>query len=106
MGLLPQELWYNVNSPNLRNLHIFGQLGYVPVMNPKIRRQKHKKRGLLAQYIRRDGDDHVFVELTDSHIRRFRGIDFHPLLSEGSGNYLRKGHKQRVDSPTLERLRR
>lgn len=43
-----QELWYNSNIPKLRNLLIFGQIGYVPVMYPKLRKQKQIKRVLLA----------------------------------------------------------
>lgn len=42
---------------------------------------KHKHSGLLARYLRRDGDNQFFVELTDGNIMRYRAMDFHPYFA-------------------------
>lgn len=54
-GKTPQEIWFGEDKPNIDILHIFGQLGYIPVMRQAIKKQQHGKRGLLARYLRRDG---------------------------------------------------
>lgn len=73
----PHQLWFNQNAPDLSNLRIFGQLGYVPVMSKTVRATKHKNRGQLVRYLSRDSPSHIIAETTDGAIRRYRARDFH-----------------------------
>lgn len=65
----------------LGNLFIFGQLGYFPVMSKPLLQGKHRRRGKLVRYPRRDEPRHLWVEETDGTIRRHRAVDFHPYAS-------------------------
>ena len=78
-GNSPHETWFADKAPSLQHLYIFGQLGYVPVMAKK-QKQKHRDRGKLVRYLRRDGEQHIWTESATGEIRRYRGTDFHPYF--------------------------
>lgn len=67
----PHQAWFNVKAPNLKNLYIFGQFGFVPVMNKQEKQQKYRNRGTLVLYLRRDEPDHGYMEHTDGTIKRY-----------------------------------
>lgn len=48
-GHSPHKIWFEEGSPYFANLYIFGQLGYVPVINKSGRHVKHKHRGKLVR---------------------------------------------------------
>lgn len=77
----PHELWFDSPAPNLSNLFIFGQLGYVPVMNKTVRNMKFRDRGRLVWSLGRDNTRRIIVEITDDSILRHRGTDFHPYFT-------------------------
>lgn len=64
-GKIPQQIWVDENKPELSNVYIFGQLGYVPVMNKTEQQSKKKNRGRLMRYIRRDLLRHIYAETTE-----------------------------------------
>lgn len=78
----PHQLLYKQDAPQLTNLYIFGQLGYVPIMNKADRNVKCKNRGSLVRYPGRDEPRHIFAETPDGAIKRHRAKDFHPYYTE------------------------
>lgn len=44
-GRTPHEMWLDNPAPDLSNLFIFGQLGYVPIMSKPEMAMKHRDRG-------------------------------------------------------------
>lgn len=68
----------------LSNLYIFGQLGHVPVMNNN--KSKHRDRGKLVRYLKREDPKHVWLEETDGSMWRFRANGFHPYLMSRDPN--------------------
>lgn len=46
-GASLHQKWFNEESLNLRNLFIFGQLGYLPIMNKQVNQAKHRHQGKL-----------------------------------------------------------
>lgn len=38
----PNEMWFNMKIPDLKNLNIFGQLGFTPMMNKAKRPTKYR----------------------------------------------------------------
>lgn len=79
--MTPHGKWFNRDTTSLQHLYIFGQVGYVPVMDKAVSK-KHNKRGRLVRYLRRDGPNHLWVETTDGDVKRFRGSAFHPYFAD------------------------
>lgn len=80
-GCTPQEACFREKAPDLRNLYIFGQVGFAPIMNKAAQADKHKDRGKLVDYLGRDCKAKVITETTHGTINRYRGSDFHAYFS-------------------------
>lgn len=71
-GKSPQQIWYQQAAPDLSNLFIFAQLGFVPVLNKVDRSTKYKNMGQLVRYLGQDAPKYIFAETTDGSIQRYR----------------------------------
>lgn len=79
--------------PNLRNMFIFGQIGYVPTMNQV---KKIQKRGRLEIYLKRDENGHTMVETIEGDIRRYKGLEFNPYCTSGDPSAMLAPKKRHI----------
>lgn len=105
-GKKPHEIWFVGPAPDLSNLYIFCQLGYVAVMSKLLRTMKFKNRVCLVCYLGSDNDRTITVESTDGPILRNCGTDFHPYFTTREPTLLFKGlirHPEFENSQQQER---